>query len=222
MSLENQAQVVSNQEILNAIQHLQHKVDVTSKRQRLSETAVSFKSEGNKDQHTHSAKIATLLDSALGSLELGDITSTKSTLQETLEAVKQRQKLIKLADRSPLGWATIKEYLTDNLADDSDDEKRLRKAEKSAVSKRVDAAKKTKSNSKFSTNRYSLSTAPPVHQSSFRRFPYNFTTPSFGVDRRMCFQCGITGHVRTNCPSLRALRASQQQPAATTARISPT
>ena len=42
------------------------------------------------------------------------------------------QKHIKIADRSEYGWATVAEYEEDELADNSDDEKRLFRAEGSA------------------------------------------------------------------------------------------
>ena len=106
MSLDSQAQI-SNQEIFNAIQLLQQKVESTSKKQRLSETEVPFKSEGNRQQYNHVESVVTLIESALSSLELADFTAVKATLQEAPHSLKQRQKLIKLADRSSLGWATV-------------------------------------------------------------------------------------------------------------------
>ena len=47
----------------------------------------------------------------------------------------EKQKVIKIADRSANGWRVVAEYTADELADDSDDEKRLEKAEKAAVRK---------------------------------------------------------------------------------------
>ena len=38
--------------------------------------------------------------------------------------------LIKLVDKSEFGWATVNEYLSDELASDSDDEKRIYRAER--------------------------------------------------------------------------------------------
>ena len=43
--------------------------------------------------------------------------------------LEHRQKLIKLADRSEYGWRTIEEYEEDDPAKDSDNEKRIAKAE---------------------------------------------------------------------------------------------
>ena len=44
-------------------------------------------------------------------------------------------KAIKLAGKSEFGWATINEYLSDKLASDSDDEKRIYQAERRAERK---------------------------------------------------------------------------------------
>ena len=38
--------------------------------------------------------------------------------------------LIKLVDKSEFGWATVNEYLSDELTSDSDDEKRIYRAER--------------------------------------------------------------------------------------------
>ena len=49
-----------------------------------------------------------------------------------MKLLSERQKLIKIAYRSEFGWAVVAEYTADELAEDSDDKKRLEKAEKAA------------------------------------------------------------------------------------------
>ena len=41
------------------------------------------------------------------------------------EVVSKRIKVIKMADKSDSGWSTVNEYLSDELASNSDDEKRM-------------------------------------------------------------------------------------------------
>ena len=44
-------------------------------------------------------------------------------------------KVIKIADKSQYSWATVQEYLSDELASDSEDEKRLFRSERRAEKK---------------------------------------------------------------------------------------
>ena len=53
-----------------------------------------------------------------------------------MKKVIERQKLIKLADRSEFRWGVVAEYTADELADNSDDEKRIEKTEKADKCKR--------------------------------------------------------------------------------------
>ena len=48
---------------------------------------------------------------------------------------KRRNKLIKIVDRSVLGWDTVAEYEADPIASDSDHEKKIRQAENRALTK---------------------------------------------------------------------------------------
>ena len=52
-----------------------------------------------------------------------------------MRAIANRQKLIKIADRAELGWVVVEAYESDDLASDSEDERRLIKAEKEAERK---------------------------------------------------------------------------------------
>ena len=70
----------------------------------------------------------------------------KSALTEGEKLIDERQKQIRIADRSEYRWAKVEEYLDDELADNSDDEKRMYKAELRAGRKRkaAEAAKNQK------------------------------------------------------------------------------
>ena len=56
------------------------------------------------------------------------LTKAMTELNEGTKVVAVRQKHIKIADRSKLGWGVVAAYKNDELAEDSDDEKRLFKA----------------------------------------------------------------------------------------------
>lgn len=76
------------------------------------------------------------------------VAATKKAINEGIELLERRQKLIKLANRSEYGWRTVEEYEEDDLAKDSDDEKRIAKAEYRAKKKQKRAAAKTASSSR--------------------------------------------------------------------------
>ena len=46
-----------------------------------------------------------------------------------IEEVKKRNKYVQFADADKAGWAAVDEYIKDDLASDSDDEKRMRNAQ---------------------------------------------------------------------------------------------
>ena len=56
-------------------------------------------------------------------------------IEEGIELVINRQKLIKIADSSEFGWRTVMEYQTNAIADNSEDERKIWKAETRAQKK---------------------------------------------------------------------------------------
>ena len=110
--------------LFSCFQSLQSAVESATKKEKKE---APLKKEGNQEQLDHSKKVSSLIESAIFSHEQVDVDNVKLHLQEALTELTNRQKLIKIADCSPLGWSTVKEYVTDELADDSGDEKRLRK-----------------------------------------------------------------------------------------------
>ena len=50
-------------------------------------------------------------------------------------SLNKRNKVIRFADESSAGWAAMEEYESDDLVDDSEGEKKLRSAERRALSK---------------------------------------------------------------------------------------
>ena len=72
------------------------------------------------------------LDEASDALKQKLYEKVKVALESGTELVSKRVKGIKLADESEYGWVTVNEYLSDELASDFDDEKRIYRAERRA------------------------------------------------------------------------------------------
>ena len=70
--------------------------------------------------------------------------------------IERRNKLIKLADTSVGGWEAVRQYDSNDLADDSDDDRRISRAE-SRAAKKLD--KKKAKSSRFSSYRFLRPTA---------------------------------------------------------------
>jgi hypothetical protein len=106
---------------------------ITAKKARLDK--YHFKSKGNEQQYSHQVEILDSVESATAALESKEISKAMSILQEGKTAIEARMKLIKLADKSDHGWQTVSEYVTNDLAENSDDEKRINRAERAAERK---------------------------------------------------------------------------------------
>ena len=103
-----------------------------------------------------------------------NIKAQVNILASMRDMIKKRNKLIKIADRSELGWKTVKEYESDDIADDSADEKRLKAAEKAAAAK--DKQEKAQKESKLK--------AQQKGNNSVRSHPYSSSTTTRRVSER--------------------------------------
>ena len=108
----------------------------------------TFKKKSNEKQFHFNEEVREKLATASASLAttaLSDpVEKAKEALKEGEALITTRQKVIRIADHSEYGWATVEEYEDDELAENSDDEKRLYSAELRAGRKVKAAAAKNK------------------------------------------------------------------------------
>ena len=113
--------------------------------------------------------------------------------------------MINLEDRSEAGWAIVEEYEVDDLADNSEDERRMEKAEGKAEKK---LAKKCK----LKEAKVDFGAKPPVAFGMSQPFPATSMEAARGAGAPpkpaprfpsgTCFECGDAGHWRQECPKV--------------------
>lgn len=171
-----------------------------------------FKRKGNELQHTFNEGVKETIDEALPLLDNPETAErAKQLLKKGSDMIRERQKLIKIADRSDQGWKTADEYEKDPVANDSDDEKRIRKAESAAEKKAIKERQKRQVRSRgFLGFRYPIwqreqwrpgAGAQPPYASSALQQPKLLP---YSRRREPCFRCGAESHWARDCPMPRA------------------
>lgn len=193
----------------------------------------SFQFKGNKLQFEFNSSLLDSINIAFDHLHEGDLSGVNKELENVKASLNKRNKVIRFADKSPAGWAAVEEYESDELADDSEDEKKLRSAERRALSK-IRLRKQSRSSGqtrKFQQDRdgslgaggsSNSSTSQPFRhqpftQQSFR--PYRSTRTPQPSDK--CFACGQFGHWANSpfCPSYSGAYGNRALPATSTTTV---
>lgn len=104
------------------------------------------------------------------------------------QLLKQRQKMVLLADSTELGWRVVSEYESNPIASDSEDEKKIFRAEARAL-RRVKAERSKKSRRGWPYKRPEAASTATV------------TSGQQGARQRpgLCFNCGKPGHWKNEC-----------------------
>ncbi|XP_060585380.1 uncharacterized protein LOC132741266 [Ruditapes philippinarum] len=157
-----------------------------------------FKRKSCEDQLKFNVKVSNALKETASKVNEMDLSGASECISEGLSLLSNRQKLIRIADSSELGWLVVKEYQSNPLASDSEDEKKLARAE-------ARANRKWKSKRPFSDfKRFS----PYGHTASVETQPQksvaawnNISTVTTSRSTRpgLCFACGKPGHWKYEC-----------------------
>ncbi|KAK3085861.1 hypothetical protein FSP39_009792 [Pinctada imbricata] len=177
-----------------------------------------FKYSGNQKQYEFNDTIIDFFAKIGRASDDRDFRTVSDLCKSATEQLRKRNKCIKLADKSPGGWDTVREYLSDELASDSDDEKRMRSAEYRAIRARKQRRKtsnfiqdrqdrdRIKPNPTYGTGiRHKASATYPNPDSNFRGFRRIGAQPS-----DICFACNESGHWRKDCPETSDRQSKQQ------------
>ena len=180
---------------------------------RFKMTEHSFKKNGNKYQYHHNIEVATRVEEAQSLLNKNppEVKKARDALSEGMDIIEERNKDIMVADTSEGGWDTVNEYRKKQIAEDSEDDKKLRKADTNATRKKEQKRKKHKQTQQrkwqqpyYPRNDYNYneqySRRDNRYESNNRQQkPFNSHFNRYGE----CFSCKGTDHWRRDCPYTR-------------------
>ena len=170
-----------------------------------TDNSYKFKFTGNQKQYDFNDDLLDRLAKISRAADHRDFDTVSELCKSAIEQVRKRNKCIKLADKSPGGLGTVKEYLSDDLASDSDDDKKIRSAENRAIRTRRQRRKPSSAQGRDPSRSATRTTDSDVRQQSSA----SYTGPSsnFRGYRRygaqptdICFACNESGHWRRECP----------------------
>ena len=88
------------------------------------DTELSFRFKGNKKQFQFNEEILAKVETLEKHIIKGKTDSAIDKVSDIRKELNKRNKLIRMADKSQAGWACVEEYLSDELASDSEDDRK--------------------------------------------------------------------------------------------------
>ena len=183
------------------VDDLKSYIDKTFGPQRSRKRPVVLKKGSNQKQYDTALETYNEVEDAEHALKKGDKDAAMKSVKRARKMLERRMKMIRFADRNPHGWLAVEQYLSDDLASDSEDDKRLKKAESEAAKKvqmREDERRKKRAREEYPRDLASGSRAYGGRQ--FFRAPEK---KRFRYDD-VCYACGKGGHWRVHCPSIKS------------------
>ena len=112
----------------------------------------------------------------------------------------EMQKHILLADKSDFGWSLIREYKRNDLPEDSDDDRKIIRAEARARTQAEQSGRlKSRPTNRSESTALTTVAAAASSQCSGKPFPI-VQTRAPQAKPGFCFACNKPGHWRAQCP----------------------
>ena len=104
-------------------------------KQKIDKETVELKFKGNQKQFKLNAELDSIVDQIQTANAATCNEEIVALVTEGRKLIHKRQKLIKIADKNKDGWQVVEEYESNELASNSDDEKKIKKAREAASRK---------------------------------------------------------------------------------------
>ena len=154
----------------------------------------NFTNNINKNNHSFCKQINDLWERTDRALQENNPEKARGYAQQGKTLTKKRLKLLRIADTD--GWDTALAYVSDDLASNSDDEKRLKAARRAAQTKRQSGKRRDRTSFYDSEKRNERSSNRPEGDYTWRS--KNFR-PKPKSDAKICWSCGKFSHFSSSC-----------------------
>lgn len=202
-ALQNQLGTIVTETTKAVKRSLQEDVQTTVEKKVKQDEIPKFRRKYNEDQFKHSKAVEKIFDNIKTNLEANDINKATSSVNEGMKLISKRQKHILLADREEDGWEVVKCYEADDLADGTDDEKRIEKSRRQAKTNKKESKARRQlgrgRNYDFNNRDY-LSRDLVRSRDSYSSRDRDLNKDSKYSFSRACYFCGREGHYQYNCP----------------------
>ena len=150
-------------------------------------TLVRLNMQEIKKQFDFSVSMLGKVAEVKGSLESSSTEDIEGMLDGIIKDTEGRITLIRIEDKTEGDWATVEEYQTSDLAEDTDDDKKIRQANARALQKKRKLQHRPSLTSGDLGDRYTI----------FR--PYNTPRGRTAEPNELCFRCGSKCHFKCYC-----------------------